>query len=57
METLKNLEEKGGVVRVGVIWKVTMPDGTVWVEKPSENGNGWYLGDSSNSDNLLFEKV
>ena len=57
METLKSLEEKGGVVKTGAVWRVVMPDGTVWQEKPSENGNGWYLGDCSNSDNLLFEKA
>ena len=56
METLKALEEKGGIFQGGIVWKVTMPDGTVWVEKPSENGNGWYAGNCYDSDYLLFEK-
>ena len=53
--TLGSLLEKGGDLVVGIVWKVVMPDGAVWAEKPSDNGNGWYLGDCSDSDNLLFE--
>ena len=57
METLKKLEEMGGILETGTVWRVMMPNGEIWVEMPSENGNGWYAGDFDNSDNLLFEKA
>lgn len=26
--------------------KIIAPDGSVWVERPSQNGNGWWAGKS-----------
>ena len=57
MKTLGELLEKGGIFQGGIVWKVIMSDGTVWVEKPSDNGNGWYAGECYDSDYLLFEKA
>lgn len=29
----------------------------VWLERPSDNGNGHYLGECYNQDNLVFDKL
>ncbi len=42
----------GGIEVMGS-WDIIL-DGVRWVEKPSDNGNGWYLGDNNNTDKLVM---
>lgn len=50
-QTRGNLLDAGATAGEG--WDLHL-NGQVWVEKPSENGNGWYLGDCSDTDNLVY---
>jgi hypothetical protein len=34
-------------------WDIIL-DGVRWVEMPSDNGNGWYLGDTGDTDTLVM---
>jgi|688.fasta_scaffold1758549_1 hypothetical protein len=51
-QTRGQLLEAGGI-EVSGSWDIIL-NNVRWVEKPSENGNGWYLGDASNTDNLVM---
>jgi hypothetical protein len=53
--TRGKLLDKGGI-EVSNSWDIIL-DGVRWVEKPSENGNGWYAGSSDNTDNLIYIKA
>lgn len=53
MKTRNELLDLGGK-HLKDSWTIIMPDGTYWVEKPSENGNGWYAGDCSDTGNLIY---
>jgi len=47
---------KGGIEVSKPSWDIIL-NGVRWVEKPSENGNGWYAGSSDNTDNLIYIKA
>jgi hypothetical protein len=51
-QTRGQLLEAGGVEVIGS-WDIILA-GQRWVEKPSENGNGWWLGDINDTDNLVM---
>ncbi len=53
--TRGELLDKGGI-EVSNSWDIIL-NGVRWVEKPSENGNGWYAGSSDNTDNLIYIKA
>jgi hypothetical protein len=52
MKTRGQLLDAGGIEVMGS-WDIIL-DGVRWVEKPSDNGNGWYHGDTGNTDNLVM---
>ena len=52
MKTRGQLLDAGGIEVMGS-WDIIL-GGVRWVEKPSDNGNGWYLGDTGNTDNLVM---
>ena len=58
--TLDNLLQIGGnqkVDRLGFFEaEVTLPDGSVWIEKPSENGNGWFTNGGNTAGDALYIK-
>jgi hypothetical protein len=58
MVTRGSLLEKGAIAPKNAksIWDLEL-DGILYVEKPSDNGNGWYLGDCSDTDNLVMESL
>jgi hypothetical protein len=51
-QTRGQLLEAGGIEIAGS-WDIVLA-GVRWVEKPSDNGNGWYLGDTGDTDNLVM---
>jgi hypothetical protein len=51
-QTRGQLLEAGGVEVLGS-WDILL-NGQRWVEKPSDNGNGWYLGDIGDTDTLVM---
>lgn len=53
-ETLGSLKEQGGKIIMKHGYTVEMPDGAMWEEQPSDNGNGWFAGDINNIDNLVM---
>ena len=54
MKTRKTLIDEGAIIPANAsdVWELQLGDET-WIPKPSDNGNGWYLGDFE-SDNLLY---
>jgi len=54
MKTRGNLLESGAQRGAG---RDLILDGQVWIEKPSDNGNGWYFGDIDDTDNLIYIPV
>lgn len=56
MVTRGQLLDRGAVVPTNPvsIWDLEL-DGMVYRVRPSENGNGWYLGDCDDSDNLVMD--
>lgn len=59
MKTRGQLKEIGAVdvPNINGLWAMECQDGTVWVERPSENGNGWFAGDCEDTDNLIFDQA
>jgi hypothetical protein len=51
-QTRGQLLEAGGVEVLGS-WDILL-NGQRWVEKPSDNGNGWYHGDIGDTDTLVM---
>ena len=51
-QTRGQLLDAGGIEVLGS-WDILL-NGQRWVEKPSDNGNGWYLGDTGDTDNLVM---
>jgi hypothetical protein len=52
MKTRGQLLDEGGIEVLGS-WDILV-NGVRWVEMPSDNGNGWYLGDIGDTDTLVM---